>query len=85
MARTRFEEPSTDRTVESATLGILVVAVAAPAVPLLAEMGVASVFALLGTELFLAVLQRLPARNTVLVPLVGMRRAGAVTTFPLNR
>ncbi|GAA3691249.1 ABC transporter permease [Arthrobacter ginkgonis] len=84
MARNRFVEPSTVGTVESATLGILVVTVAAPAAPLLAKMGVASVFALLGTALFLAVLQRLPARNTLLVPLVGMMLGGviaAVTTF----
>jgi iron complex transport system permease protein len=84
MARNRFVEPSTVGTVESATLGILVVTVAAPAAPLLAKMGVASVFALLGTALFLAVLQRLPVRNTLLVPLVGIMLGGviaAVTTF----
>ncbi|GER24264.1 iron ABC transporter permease [Zafaria cholistanensis] len=84
MARNRFVEPSTVGTVESATLGILVATVAAPAAPPLAKMGTASLFALLGTALFLAVLQRLPARNTLLVPLVGMMLGGviaAVTTF----
>jgi iron complex transport system permease protein len=84
MARNRFVEPSTVGTVESATLGILVVSAAAPAAPLLAKMGIASVFALLGTALFLAVLRRLPARNTLLVPLVGIMLGGviaAATTF----
>jgi iron complex transport system permease protein len=84
MVRNRFVEPSTVGTVESATLGILVVTVAIPAAPLMAKMGVASVFALAGTALFLAVLSRLPTRNTLMVPIVGIMLGGvisAVTTF----
>lgn len=84
MVRNRFVEPSTVGTVESATLGILVVTVAIPAAPLMLKMGVASLFALGGTALFLAVLNRLPARNTLLVPIVGIMLGGvigSVTTF----
>ena len=84
MARNRFVEPSTVGTVESATLGILVVTVFAPQAPVPAKMLVASVFALLGTALFLAILRRLAARNTLLIPLVGIMLGGviaAVTTF----
>jgi iron complex transport system permease protein len=84
MARNRFVEPSTVGTTESATLGVLVVTVLAPGAPLLAKMGVASVFAVLGTALFLTILRRLPARNTLLIPLVGIMLGGviaAVTTF----
>jgi iron complex transport system permease protein len=84
MARNRFVEPSTVGTTESATLGILVVTVLAPGAPLLAKMGVASIFAVLGTALFLAILRKLPTRNTLLIPLVGIMLGGviaAVTTF----
>ncbi|MET1033672.1 MAG: ABC transporter permease, partial [Arthrobacter sp.] len=84
MARNRFVEPSTVGTTESATLGILVVTVLAPGAPLLANMGVASIFAVLGTALFLAILRKLPTRNTLLIPLVGIMLGGviaAVTTF----
>ena len=84
MARNRFVEPSTVGTVESATLGILAVTVFAPQAPELVKMLVASAFALLGTALFLAILRRLPARNTLLIPLVGIMLGGviaAVTTF----
>jgi iron complex transport system permease protein len=84
MARNRFVEPSTVGTVESATLGILVVTVAIPTAPILLRMGVASVFAVIGTALFLAILRRLPTRNTLLIPLVGIMLGGviaAVTTF----
>ena len=84
MARNRFVEPSTVGTVEAATLGILVVTVFAPAAPMLVKMLVASGFALLGTALFLAILRRLPVRNTLLIPLVGIMLGGviaAITTF----
>ncbi|PNI08895.1 iron ABC transporter permease [Arthrobacter sp. AFG7.2] len=84
MARNRFVEPSTVGTVESAALGILAVTVFAPQAPVLVKMLVASAFALLGTALFLAILRRLPARNTLLIPLVGIMLGGviaAVTTF----
>jgi iron complex transport system permease protein len=84
MARNRFVEPSTVGTTESATLGILAVTVFAPGAPLLAKMGVASLFAVLGTALFLVILRRLPTRNTLLIPLVGIMLGGviaAVTTF----
>ncbi|MCV9994746.1 ABC transporter permease [Paeniglutamicibacter sp. ZC-3] len=84
MVRNRFVEPSTVGTVESATLGILVVTVVLPAAPIMLKMGVAGVFALGGTALFLAVLGRLPARNTLLVPIVGIMLGGvigSVTTF----
>ncbi|MBB5599197.1 ABC transporter permease [Neomicrococcus lactis] len=84
MARNKFVEPSVVGTVESATMGILVATVAFPAASLFAKMGIASVFALLGTWLFLTVINRLPTRNTLLVPLVGIMLGGviaSVTTF----
>lgn len=84
MARNRFVEPSMVGTVESATLGILVITVAMPAAPLLGKMGFAAVFALVGTWIFLTIIRQLPTRNTLLVPLVGIMLGGviaAVTTF----
>jgi len=84
MARNKFVEPSMVGTVESASLGILVVTVMLPAASLLTKMGVASVFAMAGTALFLMILRRMPLRNTLIVPLVGIMLGGviaAVTTF----
>lgn len=84
MARNKFVEPSTVGTVESAQAGLLVVTLLLPAAPLLAKMGVASLFALAGTGLFLLVLQRIPLRNSLLVPLVGIMLGNviaSVTTF----
>lgn len=84
IVRNRFVEPSTTGTTESAMLGFLVVTLFAPGWPVMAKMGVAAGFALLGTLLFLRLLKFVPLRDVVLVPLVGIMLAGvigAVTTF----
>ena len=84
MVRNKFVEPSTVGTVESASLGILVVTVFLPGASLFLKMSTATVFAVAGTALFLLVLRRIPLRNTLIVPLVGIMLGGviaAVTTF----
>lgn len=84
LARNRFVEPSTAGTVESASLGILVVTIFAPGLPLIGKMLVASGFALAGTALFLRILRQIPLRSVLMVPLAGMMLGGvisSVTTF----
>ncbi|WP_241249289.1 ABC transporter permease [Rhodococcus sp. X156] len=78
LARNKFVEPSTAGTVESATLGILVMTMLAPGLPVLAKMLGGAVFALIGTALFLRILRRLPTANTLLVPLVGLMLGGVI-------
>jgi iron complex transport system permease protein len=84
LARNRFVEPSTAGTVESASLGLLVVTIFAPGWPLLAKMAVAALFALMGTALFMRLLAAIPLRSPFVVPLVGIMLGGviaSVTTF----
>ena len=84
LARNRFAEPSTAGTVESASLGMLVVLLLAPDLPVMMKMLVASTFALAGTSLFLLILQRVPLRSPILVPLIGLMLGGVIsacTTF----
>lgn len=84
LARNRFVEPSTAGTVESAGLGILTVLLVAPGMPVFGKMLVATVFAMVGTMLFLAILRRIPLRSVLMVPLVGIMLGGvisAITTF----
>lgn len=84
VARNKFVEPSTAGTAESATLGILVVTLLAPGMPVFGRMLVASAFALAGTSLFLMILRRIPLRSPLVVPLVGIMLGGvvgAVTAF----
>ncbi len=84
LVRNRFVEPSTVGTTESASLGILLVMLLAPGLPVPARMAVAAGFGLAGTGLFLLVLRRVPQRSTLMVPLIGLLLSGvigAVTTF----
>lgn len=84
IVRNKFVEPGTAGTGESAGLGILVVTVLAPGMPVVGKMLVASVFALAGTFVLLAILRRIPTREIMLVPLVGIMLGGiigAATTF----
>lgn len=84
LVRNRFVEPSTVGTTEAAGLGLVVVTLLAPGAPLLAKMGAAALFALVGTWLFLRVVRMMPVQETILVPLIGLMLGGviaAATTF----
>lgn len=84
LTRNRFVEPSTAGTVESASLGILLVILFAPESPVFVKMLVASVTAVAGTALFLRILRSIPLRSVLVVPLVGIMLGGvvsAITTF----
>lgn len=84
LVRNKFVEPSTAGTTECAALGLILVTVLAPGMPLVGKMGIAGVFALAGTVLFLRVLRAIPLRSAIVVPLVGLMLAGiigAVATF----
>lgn len=74
--RNRFIEPSNAGTMELAGLGLLVMALVAPAAPVMVKMAVGAAFALAGTALFLAILRRVPLRDPMLVPLIGICSAG---------
>lgn len=78
LARNHFVEPSTVGTVESATLGMLVCILWAPDWPVMAKMGVAALFALAGTGLFIGALSRIQLRSAWIVPLVGLILAGVI-------
>lgn len=78
LARNHFVEPSTVGTVESASLGMLMVALWAPGWSVWAKMGVSALMALAGTALFLAVLSRVKLRSAWIVPLVGLVLAGVI-------
>jgi iron complex transport system permease protein len=84
LVRNKFVEPSTVGTIESASFGMLLMVMFVPDLPVLAKMVVASVFALLGTALFLRILRAVPLRSVLMVPLIGILLSGvigATTTF----
>ncbi|TNC66609.1 ABC transporter permease [Rubellimicrobium roseum] len=72
LVRNRFVEPTTAGTGQGAALGILLVTILWPGAPLLAQMVVASLCALLATAGFLVLVRRLPPTQPLLVPLVAL-------------
>jgi iron complex transport system permease protein len=88
LVRNKFVEPGTTGVTEFATLGMLVTMVFLPGLAVVGKMGVAAVFGLFGTWVFLRVVRFVPVRQLVLVPLVGIMLGGvvgAVTTFVAYR
>ncbi|KXU35351.1 iron ABC transporter permease, partial [Cephaloticoccus primus] len=84
LVRNRYVEPATAGTLQSASLGLLVVSLVAPGLSVFGKMLVAAGFALAGTLLFLRILRAVPLRDILLVPLIGIMLGGvisAVTTF----
>lgn len=84
LTQNRFVEPSVAGTTQSAGLGLLLVMLISPAAPIMVKMGVASLFALLGTALFMLLINRIQMKSSLMVPLAGIMLGAvfsAVTTF----
>ena len=79
MARNRLVDTSTTGPMAAAALGMLTLAIVLPdGVPLWLRFAVVSGFAAGGILLFLGVLQRMPLRSALIVPLVGLVMAGVI-------
>lgn len=84
LVRNRFVEPMTAGTGQGAALGILLVTLFAPGASILVKMVLASLTALGASAGFLAIVQRLPPTQPLLVALVGLIYGGilgAAVTF----
>ncbi|MBW6416317.1 iron chelate uptake ABC transporter family permease subunit [Celeribacter sp. PS-C1] len=78
LTRNKFVEPSTAGTAESAGLGLLIAVALFPTTSLMVKMVIAALCAIAGTLLFLKILDRLPPREPLLVPLVGLMLGGVI-------
>lgn len=88
LVRNRFVEPGTTGATDAASLALLAVLVTTPGLPMWGKAIAASIGALVGVFGFLALARRIPARSSVLVPIVGILFGsviGAVTTFFAHR
>lgn len=81
LSRNRFVSPTTAGTVESASLGILVITLLAPGAPIALKIVVASITALIGTGIFLAILRSIPLRSPLVVPLIGIMLGGVIASI----
>lgn len=88
LVRNRFVEPGTTGATDAAMLVLLIVLLVSPGLPLWAKASLAACGALAGVFGFLALARRIPARSSVLVPIVGILYGGvigAVTAFVAYR
>lgn len=84
ITRNKFVSPTTAATMDSAKMGILFAMILMPSANILMKMGMAFGFALLGTFLFMSILQRVRFKNVIMIPLIGIMLANlidSVTTF----
>ncbi|MFJ9434842.1 ABC transporter permease [Streptomyces sp. NPDC101490] len=83
LVQNRFVEPTTTGTSEWAALGILLLALFAPAASPLVKMATASAFAFAGALVFLVVLGRIALTSRVIVPIVGIMLGALVGSVTL--
>jgi len=81
LARNKFVEPTTTGTVESASLGILLMLIFYPQASVIYKLLAACLFSIIGTTMFLLLLRRVSFRSDFLVPLVGMMYAAVLASI----
>lgn len=79
----RFVEPATAGTAQGAMLGIVATTLLVPHWPLLANMAVAAACAFCAMLGFLHIAKRVPSRDPLLLPLVGLIYGSIVSAFAL--
>lgn len=83
LTQNRFVEPSLAGTTQSASLGLLLVMALFPAASIMTKMIVASLFALMGTMLFMLLLRRVILKSALIVPLVGIMLGAVISALTL--
>ncbi|GAC43617.1 ABC transporter permease [Paenibacillus popilliae] len=81
LSRNKFVSPTTAGTLDSARLGILVSLMLFTTASPLVKMLVAFVFALLGTMLFMKILDRIKFKDTIFIPLVGLMFGNIISSI----
>lgn len=78
LVQNRFVEPATTGVSESAIFGILIVTILAPSATIFAKMLVAILFALIGSVLLILLINAVPKRDLIVVPLLGIVLSGVI-------
>lgn len=84
LTQNKFVSPTTAGTMDSARLGILVSLMLFTSASPIVKMLVAFLFALLGTYIFMKILEKVKYKDAIFVPLVGLmfgNIVGSITTF----
>ena len=79
LVRNRFVAPTTAGTVDAASLGLVIATIWFAGASVFLKMTIAVIFALAGTALFMALVQRLRyAADIIVVPLIGIMLGGVI-------
>lgn len=81
LTQNRFVSPTTAGTLDSARLGILVAMLLFGGASTMTKMLVAFVFAMLGTVVFIQMVQRIKFKDVIFVPLAGMMLGGVISSI----
>lgn len=84
LTRNKFVEPTTSGTLDSAKLGILVSLMIFTSASPMQKMLVSFIFALLGTFIFMKILDNIQVKDSIFIPLVGLMFGSiisSITTF----
>ncbi len=84
LSRNKFVSPTTAGTMDSARLGLLVALILFPTAALMQKMLIAFVFALVGTFIFMKILEKVKYKDVIFIPLVGLMFGniiGSISTF----
>ncbi len=84
ISRNRFVSPTTAGTIDAARFGVLVTLILFPHLSSFAKLLVVFFFALVGSFLFMGILQRIKVKSVVFIPLLGLMLGnviGSITTF----
>lgn len=84
LSRNKFVSPTTAGTMDAARLGLLVAMIIMPAAALMQKMIVAFIFALIGTLLFMKILDKVKFKDAIFIPLVGLMFGniiGSISTY----
>lgn len=84
LTRNKFVSPTTAGTMDSARLGVLVSLMLFTSASMFQKMIVAFIFALLGTFIFMKILEKVKYKDAIFIPLVGLMFGniiGSITTF----
>ena len=81
LSRNKFVSPTTAGKMDSARLGILIAFIVFPTAGPLQQVLVAFAFALLGTLLFMKILDKIKFKDTIFIPLVGLMFGNIISSI----
>ncbi|MBR8660407.1 MULTISPECIES: ABC transporter permease [unclassified Brevibacillus] len=81
LSRNKFVSPTTAGTLDSARLGVLVSLLLFTSASPLQKMIVAFAFALIGTFVFMKILDRIKMKDSIFIPLVGLMFGNIITSI----